>query len=107
MTRIRKLLFLSMLSFGLAFEAAAATVVMTAVPTAWRLESYTGGQVMLWYTGSSCANGQLSAATTVQAEMNRLWALVLSAKIAQKNIFVAYDNAIAGCPLISFGLTEG
>jgi len=97
------------LVFGLLSHVAMAdTGFVEAVPTAWRLENYSpGGLVSLWYTGSTCSNGQLVLPTgsTVQ-ESSRLFALISAAKMSNNKVFVYYNNAAAGCPIISFGLKE-
>jgi len=97
------------LAFGLLSHVALAdTVVLEAVPTAWKLENYSpGGLVALWFTGSSCSNGQLvlPAGSTAQ-ESSRLFALISAAKMSNYKVFIYYNNAAAGCPIVSFGLKE-
>ena len=88
--------------------AFAASAGFVGVPTMWRLESYGEKNVVLWFTPSKCANGKItlpSTATTV--EHNRFYATIMAAKISNAPIFVFYDDAIDGCPIISYGLREG
>jgi hypothetical protein len=91
-------------------SASGAIVTISAVPTAWRIENYTNGSanpVNLWYTGSSCTNGglQLPSTATVQ-DANRLFSLLMAAKLASHTMFVYYDNTSspAACNIISFGM---
>lgn len=97
------------LVFGLLSHAAMADVALVdAVPTGWKLENYSpGGLVSLWFTGSTCSNGQLTLPTgsTVQ-ESSRLFAMISAAKMSNHRVFVYYNNAAAGCPIVSFGLKE-
>lgn len=91
----------------LALSSSASQAAATAVtnpPSAWRLEDYAGGGVVLWFTSSPCRNGLISlgpnASTGTQA---RFWATVSAAKLTGKKIFVYYDNETPNCNLISFG----
>lgn len=82
----------------------ATEVYVSTTPTAWRLQNYVPGNVVLWFAGTSCASGQatLPASATTE-DRNRLYATVLSAKMSAKPVFIYYDNAAAGCPITSFG----
>jgi hypothetical protein len=79
-------------------------VELDAVPSAWKLENYPGGPVVVWFTGASCsANGELTLPSSATPDdIKRFWALVLSAMIAQQQIFVRYDNTT--CTIASFGM---
>jgi hypothetical protein len=84
-------------------------VRVTNSPSAWRLENYVGSEVVLWFTSSPCANGQVTFnAPASQADVNRLWATVSIAKTTGRKMFLYYDNASAParCPIVSFGLEE-
>lgn len=85
--------------------AQADIVEINAVPTAWKLESYTGNDLAIWYTASTCSNGKvtLPLSSTTAEDRNRLFALILAAKISQKAVFVRYDNTTADCRITSFG----
>lgn len=83
----------------------AAMVTVSAVPTTWVAENYVPGYVVLWFTGSSCPNGQLSLpSTSGVVDHSRLFATILSAKTAGTRVNVNYDNAAAGCPISSFSV---
>ena len=92
--------------------AEAAVVSMVAVPNAWRMETYVGAaggnNVMLWFTGSPCTNGSLQMSSPSEQDKNRLWATVMAAKLANRRMFVYFDNANApaSCPMISFGMDD-
>ena len=75
---------------------------LEAVPTAWRLENYVSDhKVVLWYTGSECANGNLSAAMS-QDDYNRLWSLVMTSKITNRPVGIRYDVSAGVCTIVSF-----
>ena len=83
----------------------AAEAMLTAVPTAWRLQQYinSGGTAeTVWYTGSPCGSGNLSLGTATEAEKNRFWALVMAAKLSNHSIFVFYETT--NCTITSFGM---
>ena len=93
--------------FWAASPLQAATVIIDAVPATWRMENYPGNNVVAWFTGSSCTNGQLTFGTNwTTDDKDRFWALVMAAKVSGKTIGVAYDNATTGCPIISFYFKE-
>ena len=73
-----------------------------AVPTAWRLENYVSDhKVVLWYTGSECTNGQLTAAMS-QDDYNRLWSLVMTSKVTSRAVGIRYDVSAGVCTIVSF-----
>jgi len=85
---------------------AALVTIGAVVPTGWRVENYApGGNAVLWFTGSVCANGQLTLPpnATIQ-DHSRLYATIVSAKAGNLKTFVVYDNGLAGCPISSFGI---
>ena len=86
---------------GSGVPAHAAEVSFVAVPTNWRLQSYTGGGVTLWYTPSTCTYGLLMLQGTA-ADHERLWSLVLSAKLSQRALNIAYDDAT--CFITSYAI---
>ena len=92
--------------------ANANSIPMAANPSTWRLENYVGGgnAVVVWYTNSTCANGNLSLGNNNTAEdRNRFYATVMEAKATNRSMFVYYDNASApgSCLIISFGIDVG
>ena len=83
--------------------ALAAQVQLAVVPTAWKLENYVGGRVMLWNTGSPCYGGALNlGASATQNDHSRLFAAVVAGKTAGKTVFVMYETT--DCTIVSFGL---
>ncbi len=86
-----------------ASEASAASIGLTLVPNAWILENYSGNEVTVWTNGTTgaCARLHLDTAWTSD-DRNRFWSTIMTGKIAQKNVFVYYDDV--SCRLISFGL---
>lgn len=100
-------LLLCAVAWTVPMTASAAIVQISEVPANWRLENYPGGTVTLWFTGSPCTNGQLTLpASATPADVNRLWSLILGAKLANHKVFVYYDNssAPASCPIVSSGM---
>lgn len=80
----------------------------TVVPTAWRLESYGVSNVVLWYTPSTCAQGQIIlSGSATPAEHNRLYATVMAGKAAGIKVFINYTAASGVCVINSFGLDGG
>ncbi|MEJ2043236.1 MAG: hypothetical protein P8X74_01080 [Reinekea sp.] len=87
----------------------AANVPISATPTAWRLQNYTGDNVVAWYTGSACTNGQLTFGSNASRDdKNRFWSVMMAAKVAGKPVVVFYDDsaAPARCIITSFLLKE-
>lgn len=77
----------------------------SAVPTGWRLESYGANAVVLWYTPSVCATGQIVfSANAPTIEHNRLYATVLAAKASGAKVFVNYNVSGGVCTIVSFGI---
>ena len=74
----------------------------------WRLESYSEKSVVLWFTPSKCTDGKITLpSTTSTVEYNRFYATMMAAKIAKAPVYIYYDDAVDGCPVISYGLREG
>jgi hypothetical protein len=87
--------------------ALAANVIVEAIPMGWRLENYAGDSVVAYFTGSSCATGQLTFGSSATLnDKNRFWALVMTAKVSGKRIGVVYDNATSTCDIVSFYFKE-
>jgi hypothetical protein len=80
---------------------------ITAVPTSWLIQNYVPNQLVLWFTGSTCTNGQLVfPSTAIQADQDRLWATVLAAKATGQQIIVYYYVSGGGCFISSFGVPD-
>lgn len=87
--------------------AQGAQVYLAGVPSAWRLQNYLSGVVVVWYSGSGCASGRLSLpATATAADANRLYATINAAKNMGTKVFVYYDSADANCTISSFGVPD-
>jgi hypothetical protein len=84
---------------------AAQEVQIAAVPTAWRVQNYVPQTVVLWFTGSTCINGQLTLpGTAVKADSDRLYATVMMGKAAGKKVYLYYTASAGGSLINSFGL---
>ncbi|WP_146260176.1 hypothetical protein [Rhizobium tubonense] len=100
---MKKFVFLLFILFQSA-PAFAEVKSISAVPTAWKLEDYMGGSVVLWFTPSECTSGQLLLPATASTEQrNRLWSTILSAKQTQKSVFVYYNSISSQCIISSYG----
>ena len=84
-----------------------ADTIITAAPTGWRLQSY-GGSAVLWYTGSTCINGQLLVDSSWSFDQSKLlWATIMTAKASQIPVFVSYAiNSSGSCTITSFSLDK-
>ncbi len=80
--------------------------LLEAVPTAWRLQDYGDGAVVMYYTGAAqCNQGELILPASAPADSkNRLWTLILSAKVTGKVVGVYYNPTT--CTVNSFYLKE-
>jgi hypothetical protein len=104
---MRKSVFIGVAALLACAASHGASISLSGNASGWRLENYTPGGVVLWFTGSQCTNGQLVLpAGSTAADQNRLWATITTAKTTGRKMFVYYDNSNApnACPLISFGL---
>jgi len=98
----KKLLLLS--SFLIATNAFSLESI-TATPTSWLLQNYVGGNVIVFNTGSECSGGHLNFASSVSnRDKDRFWSLVMTAKIASKQIrvYYTYDSVASTCFISSF-----
>ena len=73
-------------------------------PANWRLQNYAPNNITLWFTGSSCANGQLSADNLSSSDQSRLYATILAAKLSNASVLVFYSQSGASCEISSFGM---
>ncbi|MCW2404409.1 hypothetical protein M2336_001038 [Sphingobium sp. B1D7B] len=92
----------------IAATPALAEVEITAVPTGWRLQNYTGGPgLVAWFTGSNCINGLLSFSSHATSDdKNRFFSLVLTAKVSGKAISVFYEPDSGNCYIQSFYIQQ-
>jgi hypothetical protein len=91
---------------GVAAHAQTQTLInIEGAPAAWRLQDYVGLSpgVTVWFTGSSCTNGQLSFPSgTSSDDQNRFWSLIMAAKIAGQTVGVYYYISGSSCVLNSY-----
>jgi hypothetical protein len=101
--------FLSVLAITSIFPGGAyAENEIKEVPTTWRLQNYVSGHVVaLWYTSASeCTNGGLQGPDLTQDDFNRLWALILTAKMSGKRVGVFYVPENGYCKITSFYMED-
>lgn len=103
----------SILAAALAATAAGATTVeIVEVPTNWMPTDYVGSPsgVTVWYVDNlpsgvcqpqQAGNGHLVFTSPSEDEMNRFWAMILTAKTTGHTVFIYYDNVT--CAISSFG----
>jgi hypothetical protein len=94
---------------GLAFfsrpSLAQALIEIDAVPSSWLVQNYVPANLTLWFTGSSCNNGQLVfPSNAVQADEDRLVSMVLTAKATGQVIRMYYYVSNSACYISSFGI---
>ena len=83
--------------------AAFADANIEAVPTAWRLQNYTGSNMNVFYAGSPCIYGSLVLGASVSADdKNRFWSLILTAKATGKTVGIFYETTSGACNITSF-----
>ena len=94
-------------AFWCNFASAQTLVEIQASPSSWLIQNYVGGTVDLFYTGSPCLNGQLIfPSTATQADQDRLWAMILSAKATGQQVEVYYYVSSGNCYISSYGLPD-
>ncbi len=72
-------------------------------PAAWRLQQYTGDNLILGRTGSTCKSpGLLTTTNLSSVEKSRLFSLIVTAKISNSKVYVFYDSVT--CAIASFGM---
>lgn len=75
-------------------------------PTSWRMQDYLSGGLVIYYTGSTCAQQELILPTATPTDsVNRFWSAVLYAKSANKLMGIFYDPST--CYITSFYVKEG
>ncbi|WP_375399082.1 hypothetical protein [uncultured Sphingomonas sp.] len=80
---------------------------VSAIPTYWRLQDYNDGAVTLFFTGSSCAAGQLLLPSSAGDDSKqRLWSIVATGKAALLPVGIYYhvDSTTGACVIDSFYL---
>lgn len=91
---------------AMAASSAAFADNITAVPTGWKLQTYSGVQTVLWYTGSPCTSGQLILPSTESSDRNKmLWATVLEAKAQGLKLSIDYTVSGNTCSITSFSVS--
>ena len=72
----------------------------------WKLENYARDVIAIWHThAATCGSGKLEARNLSKTDVQRLWATVLAAKLANADMFVFYDDSSPGhCQITSFGM---
>jgi hypothetical protein len=82
-----------------------ATMSLTGPATNWRIQTYGGGKVVLWYTGSSCGSGQLQLAASETLDAHKLLAaMILSSKATGDKMTVGYDIINGTCTISDIGV---
>lgn len=81
---------------------------LEATPTSWCLQDYNDGGITLFFTGSSCYQGQLILPSTANNDSKqRLWSIVVTGKAAARpvGIYYHYDSSAGACLIDSFYLS--
>ena len=87
------------------FSQASQAAGLSVVPNAWRLQVYVPDGIVIWFTGSTCSNGVLTLPPNASAaDANRLYALIMSAKLAGAKVFISYDSTSPNCPITDYAL---
>ncbi|MEZ2417946.1 hypothetical protein [Luteibacter sp. RCC_6_2] len=92
---------------AVAFASAAdASTGFDAPVSGWLVQDYPAPQgVVLWYTPSTCGNGQIMFnASDSQDRQNRLVAMVLAAKAMGGKMHIEYEVVNGGCMISNFGV---
>lgn len=75
------------------------------VPTNWRMQVYVGVGFVIWNTPASCS-GRLEATHLSQAEQDKLWSLILSAKLSSHRVGIEYDVQGSNCFIRSYYIQQ-
>lgn len=95
----------SILAVSAAGAASASQYEVTGPVNAWRIQSYNGSTVALWYTGSACTNGQLLLPASESNDRHKLLAAtMLSAKAMGAKMTIGYDIINGTCTITDFAL---
>jgi hypothetical protein len=92
---------------GIAFAApACADNQVSGIPSSWQLTNYndSSGGVTVFNAGSTCVYGQMqmSASLTSNDDRNRFWSMILTAKVAGRNVVVRYETSSGNCRITNF-----
>lgn len=107
-TKSRRTLLALIAGIFFSFSSLAfADTPINAVPTGWILQSY-GGSAVLWYTGSTCTNGQLLLDPSWSSDQSKLlWSTIMTAKASQLPVTIWYTvNSGGSCIITSFALNS-
>jgi len=95
----------SVVAFSTASAASASQYQLESSVAAWRIQTYTGTTIALWYTGSSCVSGGLTLPASESADRNKLLAaMVLSAKATGAKMAIGYDVDNGSCIITDFAI---
>lgn len=79
------------------------------IPTGWRLQNYNASATRLQvsYTASNCAGGVLNFSSSATSDdLNRFWALVLSARALGTRVGIFYETTSGICNITSYFAKE-
>ncbi|MDV6331303.1 hypothetical protein [Asticcacaulis sp. 201] len=100
----------ALLVSGVSLETSAVaqtTSLVEAVPSKWRLQNYIGGNVRVYFTGSTCDYGNITMpASSTAEELNRFYSTVMTAKATSKTMGIYYIYDGSSCFVTSFYLKE-
>jgi len=84
--------------------SAAFADTLVEVPAAWRLEVFTSSHtVAVFFTGASnCTTGKMTLGNASTDDVNKFYALVLTAKMARKPIGLFYTASSGTCVIETF-----
>ncbi len=101
---MKKLLVLALSALALfATSPAFADVNIEGPVVGWRLQNYVPNNVVVYFTGSSCAQGSLTFSSAATADdRNRFYSLILTARSTGKKIGVFYETTSGSCQIQSF-----
>jgi hypothetical protein len=103
--RLAALACASVLAATAAGAASASQYQVVGAVNSWRLQSYQGATVALWYTGSACTNGQLLLPAGESIDRHKLLAAtVLSAKAMGAKMTIGYDIINGTCTITDFAV---
>jgi hypothetical protein len=89
-------------------SAASSQSLISGSTATWRLQNYVPNQIVLYFTGSPCTSGSLGLpSNAVQADQDRLWALILTSKATGSPVYIYYFNNGGVCTIASFGWDAG
>jgi hypothetical protein len=95
---------LTIAALGSSAASAQTLTLIEGSTAAWRLQNYVPNSVALYYTGSPCTSGSLvMPSTAVQADQDRLWALIMTSKATGNSVYMYYSEDAGVCTISSFG----